>query len=104
MQKPDYQLSAFMFKYFKFMNFFGGAYKVSKKLFKVCLILLISIQFIFSSPVFAESENLVKNPGFEEGNDESVYFWQTHCWEKAEGVTEFFIDESVYHSGGKVRA
>lgn len=83
------------------MNFFGGAYKVSKKLFKVCLILLISIQFIFSSPVFAESENLVKNPGFEEGNDESVYFWQTHCWEKAEGVTEFFIDESVYHSGGK---
>lgn len=74
---------------------------MSKKLFKVCLILLISIQFIFSSPVFAESENLVKNPGFEEGNDESVYFWQTHCWEKAEGVTEFFIDESVYHSGGK---
>jgi len=74
---------------------------VSKKHLMVWLILLFSMQLIFTSSVFAQGENLVKNPGFEEGDQESLYFWQTDCWEKAQGVTEFLVDENVYHSGSR---
>jgi len=74
---------------------------VLKKFLKVCFILLISMQFVFSSLVFAESENLVKNPGFEDGDTESMHFWQTDSWEKSAGFTEFLIDETQYYSGSK---
>jgi len=54
--------------------------------------------------VFAESENLVKNPGFEEGNDESVYFWQTHCWEKLKELQNFLLMNPYTIPEAKVRA
>lgn len=74
---------------------------MSKKFLKICFILMILMQFIFSSSVFAQSENLVKNPGFEEGSSESIHFWLTDCWDQAAGITEFLIDETEFYNGSK---
>lgn len=79
----------------------GGAYKVSKKLLKVCFILMIIMQFLLSSTAFAQGENLVKNPGFEEGSSESFHFWFSDCWDKNVGVTQFSMDETEFYNGTK---
>jgi len=77
---------------------------VSKKLFKVCLILLISIQFIFSSPVFAESENLVKNPGLKKEMMRVYIFGRPTVGKKLKELQNFLLMNPYTIPEAKVRA
>jgi len=54
--------------------------------------------------VFAESENLVKNPGFEEGNDESVYFGRPTVGKKLKELQNFLLMNPYTIPEAKVRA
>ncbi len=72
---------------------------MSKKLIKITFILMIVIQFILSSTVFAENGNLVKNPGFEEVEANDAYFWMFHCYDNDPGVTENYVDSTQAYEG-----
>lgn len=72
-----------------------------KRMLKLFFILIISIQPFLISTVNAQGENIVKNPGFEEGDTHSPNFWYTHSWNKEEGRSEFFLDETQFHTGNR---
>lgn len=63
------------------------------------------LTFIFSLflviNVCASNANLLKNPGFEEGGDESPNGWISNAWDKNEGVTSFTWDGTQKHNGSK---
>lgn len=65
----------------------------------VSVIIAVIILFI-SIPAFADGSNLVQNDSFEQGVDmQKLNGWDTSAWDTGIGVTEFFIDETVSHSG-----
>ena len=70
-----------------------------KKILKLFFALIIFIQLIPVPTAIAQSENLAKNPGFEEGDSQIPNFWYTHSWNKENGSSEFFLDETQFHSG-----
>lgn len=72
-----------------------------KRVLTSFFILIIFIQLFLISAVNAQGENLVKNPGFEEGDTHSPNFWSTHGWNKEKGRSEFFLDETQFHSGSR---
>lgn len=59
------------------------------------------LALIIHIPVFAEGNNLVRNPGFEEGTPADIYFWMTGMWDTKAGATEFKLDDTQKHSGAK---
>ena len=79
----------------------GVLCKLLKRMLKLFFILIISIQPFLISTVNAQGENIVKNPGFEEGDTHSPNFWYTHSWNKEEGRSEFFLDETQFHTGNR---
>ncbi|TYQ16158.1 UNVERIFIED_CONTAM: putative membrane-bound dolichyl-phosphate-mannose-protein mannosyltransferase [Acetivibrio alkalicellulosi] len=74
---------------------------MSKKNLLNCLLLVLILQFAFCSNVFAQNENLVMNPTFDEGNQDELYFWSKLPWYSDEGVTEFIIDENTSFKGSR---
>jgi len=69
--------------------------------FLVLILILILIQLVLPQNSFAASENLAKNPGFEEGSIAGEFSWTSDCWDKNEGATQFLLDETQVHSGNK---
>jgi dolichyl-phosphate-mannose-protein mannosyltransferase len=61
-------------------------------------LLVIIITALFNITVFADNSNLVKNPDFEKG---SLSSWEEGVYDTAENVSQFFIDDTVSHSGSK---
>lgn len=72
-----------------------------RKLSGICLLLILTIQFIFPLNISAASENLVQNPGFEEGSIDDGFSWIADCWDKTEGVTHFLLDDKQVYSGSR---
>jgi dolichyl-phosphate-mannose-protein mannosyltransferase len=72
---------------------------VSKKLSVICFLMLLIIQFVFPLNCFAQGENLVINPDFED--DSLANVWIADCWDKTEGVTQFSLETSQASSGQK---
>ena len=66
---------------------------MSKKLSGISILLILFILFVLPQNSFAVSENLVQNPEFEEGSMDDGFSWIYDCWDKAEGVTQFLLDE-----------
>lgn len=64
------------------------------------LIVLMTVIFatLLHTPVFAETNNIVQNFGFEQG---SLDKWEKQAYTETAGVTEFFVDDTVSHSGTK---
>lgn len=83
------------FKYFSiiFYELIIGWRKSMKKTF-ILMIALFSV--LLNIPVFADGNNIVQNFGFEKG---SLDKWHTQAYTTTDGVTEFFIDDTVSHSG-----
>lgn len=68
-----------------------------KKVIGISILFLI----IYSSSLFAEDANLVRNPGFEDGTETGFYNWTKHALIPREDVVEFQWDANARYSGKK---
>ena len=59
------------------------------------------MQFILPLNSFATGENLVQNPGFEEGSIDDGLSWITDSWNRSEGVTHFQLDDKQVNTGNR---
>lgn len=67
---------------------------MKKLLFPMIMLFVL----LLNIPILADSNNLVQNFGFEQG---SLDKWDRQAYTNTDGITEFFIDDTVSHSGAK---
>ena len=80
-----------------------GCINMGSRKLKIFLVLVCALQFFSISSVLSqvEKDNLVKNPGFEEGEPSQPHFWYSDSWDSKPGVTEFILDEDHFYSGSR---
>lgn len=59
---------------------------------------LLLFLFLFSNTAFADS-TAFQNPGFEEGSNTSINFWNSYIWDEKPGIAEITMDNNIKHSG-----
>jgi len=64
-------------------------------------IFLILIFIVLSSLNIFSTENLVKNPSFENIQDNVPENWTISAWDKNPGTTEFTVEKNIAHSAKK---
>lgn len=67
--------------------------------YRFMTIMLLQVIFFISIPVYAQAENISRNPGFENALKESD--WSHYIWDKSDGITEITVDTTVRHTGEK---
>ena len=72
---------------------------MSKKILRFLFVLAILSQIAFVSTSFADGENLVMNPGFEDSEGTDAHFWLFDSYFKEYGITENLLDVSVGYEG-----
>lgn len=65
---------------------------------KIIFPIIVLFSLLSIIPVFADNNNLVQNFGFEQGYLDK---WNKQAYTTTDGVTVFFIDDTVSHSGSK---
>lgn len=65
---------------------------------KIFFLLVVVFTLLMGSTAFANGDNLVQNPGFEQG---SLDKWEKGAYDSKNGVTEFKLDDTVSYSGSK---
>ncbi len=71
------------------------------KVLRRIAVLVLCVTVIFSIHVFAEGKNIVRNPGFEDGNGNIPEGWSVYNWNSQSNVTLFRIDSGQSHNGGR---
>lgn len=65
---------------------------------KLLTLMVVLLTLILNISAFADNNNLVQNFDFEQG---SLDKWEKQSYNNPEGITEFFIDDTVSYSGTK---
>ena len=68
------------------------------------LIMMFMVVFLVSfsnTLLYAEENNLIKNPGFEDSSSNNSLYWVTNVWTKGDEYSVFSVDQSVFRSGTK---
>ena len=65
---------------------------------KILVLMIVLFALLLNIPVFANGNNMVQNFGFEQDTFDK---WDKQAYTTTEGVTEFFIDDTVSYSGAK---
>ncbi|MEN8906682.1 MAG: hypothetical protein ABF289_12065 [Clostridiales bacterium] len=68
---------------------------------KKTILFFIVLFFSISINIYAESNNLAQNPGFEQNNNDKVQNWELKTWKNDNNVTKSGIDNSIFKSGNK---
>jgi len=74
---------------------------VFKKFMVIIIVILILLASGVSSFIFAETNNLIKNSGFEEGNEDIPKGWSTNVYENTSNSVDFILEENNAYSGAK---
>jgi hypothetical protein len=67
------------------------------KKFLLPILSAILLALSLCSVSFAEGNNLLKNPGFEDAD--KPYSWDQDIWEASDGQKEIKVVSDVFHSG-----
>lgn len=62
-------------------------------------VLIIMAFCIIPLSSYADNDNMVANPGFESGLSGSADNWSCDAWDKAEGASQFVIDDRISRTG-----
>lgn len=72
---------------------------MSKKIVKFLFVLAIIFQIVLVPSTFADGDNLVKNPGFEDTDGNDAHFWLFDCYTGDFSSTLHSIDTAVGYEG-----
>lgn len=65
---------------------------------RILALLVVIFTILLNITVFAGNSNLAKNSDFEQGSLDS---WEEGVYDTTENVSQFLLDDKVYHSGSK---